>query len=390
LLRNNSGYANDLLLKDTYVTGIKEKCSWLALDDFDLFQNVAVDVLHDFLEGSCRYVMSFILTHIVNTVKLISLENLNSRIHYFNYGPDSTSKPCNAVAKEGRSIKLKCSASEMLSLVRYFGLIAGHYVPDENDVWLLYLKLRQLLDKLLSHRIYESTIEQVKFLVGELNELYCHLAETDLKPKFHFLTHYPEMLKKFGPLTQIWTMRFEAKHRVSKFVARASHNRINICKTIAIKHQLILNDFFLKNNPLATVTFGRKKRMSKADIANVRLNYRSQDISDYNCCYSLSWVNLYGVQFEFTSILVVDILETTCLPLFAKVQNIYLINEVTVIFYCILLKCIDFNQHYFAYQVRETNEYSFLSYNTLISPVPATLTVMSDNKLYVTVRWTID
>lgn len=69
------------------------------------------------------------------------------------------------------------------------------------------------MDKLLSH---ENTVDQVKFSVAELNELYRQLTETDLKPKFHLLTHYPELFKKFGPLTQIWTMRFEAKHRISK------------------------------------------------------------------------------------------------------------------------------------------------------------------------------
>lgn len=75
---------------------------------------------------------------------LISFDNLKSRIRYFNYGPNSSSTPCNSVAAEGSTLKLKCSASEMLTLVRHFGLIVGHNVPDENEVWFLYIKLRQL------------------------------------------------------------------------------------------------------------------------------------------------------------------------------------------------------------------------------------------------------
>ncbi|KAL4710135.1 hypothetical protein ACJJTC_016537 [Scirpophaga incertulas] len=222
LLRNNSNYSHDLQINHLFESGIKEKCVWLALDNFNLFENVAVDVMHDFLEGCCRYVMTFIITSLVQTQRLISLEMLNSKILFFDYGPDTSSKPCHPVTKDGLCIKLKVSASEMLTLVRYFGIIVGMNVPDNNDVWSLYIKLRQLLDKLLSHRIHANTADQVKFLVAELNELYCELAETHLTPKFHFLTHYHSMLKKFGPLTQIWTMRFEAKHRISKFVARAS------------------------------------------------------------------------------------------------------------------------------------------------------------------------
>lgn len=388
LLRNMQNYSNNLELNNVFETGIKEKCAWFALDGFDLFENVAVDVLHDYLEGVCPYVMKFVLTDLVQRQKLISLENLAIKIRHFNYGPDSNSKPCDPVRSERSSIILKCSASEMICLVRYFGLIVGYNVPDENEVWLLYIKLRQLLDKLLSRRIHESTIDQVKFLVAELNELYCQMSDVHLKPKFHFLTHYPQMLKKFGPLTQIWTMRFEAKHRVSKFMARASQSRVNICKTIAVKHQLILNDIFLKNKPLSPITTGKMNKVTAPEIHDVGLNFQSQELNIDNC-YSTSWVMINSIKFELFSILVVDISESTCLPAFAEVMKIYIVNG-KVIFYCLSLECIDFNDHFFAYEVQKTSNNMLHNYDALSVPVPATLTVMSNLKQYVTVRWTLD
>lgn len=389
LLRNEQNYSNHLQIHDVSETGIKEKCTWFTLDGFDLFENVAVDVLHDYLEGACRYVMIFIITDLVQKQKLVTLENLTSRIRNFDYGPDSSSKPSNAVSLHGTSINLKCSASEMLSLVRYFGLILGYNVPDENDVWMLYIKLRQLLDKFLTRRVHESTIVQVKFLVAELNELYCQLSDTRLKPKFHFLTHYPEMLKKFGPLTQIWTMRFEAKHRVSKFIARASQSRVNICKTLAIKHQLILNDMFLKNIPLPPLTTGKRSRVTASEILDIKFNLQYQDIN-LDTCYSTSWVMMNSIKFQLLSILVLDISESTGLPLFAEVKNIYVTDNDKIIFRCISFECIDFNDHFFAYEVQKTNNIKFHSYDALISPVPATMTIQRDFKLYVTVRWTLD
>lgn len=41
-------------------------------------------------------------------------------------------------------------------------------------------------------------------------------------------------------------MRFKAKHRISKIEANTSSNRRNICKKLAIKHQLQLYHLFLK------------------------------------------------------------------------------------------------------------------------------------------------
>lgn len=149
LLRNDTNDSHDLQTNNIFETGIKEKCVWLALEDFNLFENVAVDVMHDYLEGCCRYVMIFIITNLVQTHTLISLEMLNSKLRFFDYGPDASSKPCNPVTKDGSYLKLKVSASEMLTLVRYFGIIVGINVPDNNDVWSLYIKLRQLLDKLI-------------------------------------------------------------------------------------------------------------------------------------------------------------------------------------------------------------------------------------------------
>lgn len=33
-----------------------------------------------------------------------------------------------------------------------------------------------------------------------------------LKPKHHFLEHYPQPIREFGPVAALWTMRFKAKH----------------------------------------------------------------------------------------------------------------------------------------------------------------------------------
>ena len=50
----------------------------------------------------------------------------------------------------------KFSATEMLTLVRYFGLLVGNLVPYRDRVSKLYLLVRQILDIILAHRVYRS------------------------------------------------------------------------------------------------------------------------------------------------------------------------------------------------------------------------------------------
>ncbi|KAI5748129.1 hypothetical protein M8J77_022137 [Diaphorina citri] len=72
----------------------------------------------------------------------------------------------------------------------------------------------EVQDGFITHVKASSQIEQIKHLVAEHNHLYKDLTQTSLKPKHHFMTHYGGMIKKFGPLTQTWTMRFEARHKI--------------------------------------------------------------------------------------------------------------------------------------------------------------------------------
>lgn len=130
--------------------------------------------------------------------------------------------------------------------------------------------------------------------------------------------------------------------------------------------------------------------MADAQIANVRLTFHSRGIIDNNCWYSLSWVKLHGVRFELSSIVVLDISESSGLPQFGEIKNIYLLDNDEVTFECVSLESIDFNEHYYAYQVQRTNNYLLHNYNTIVSPVPATMTIMSNLQVYVTVRWTLE
>lgn len=126
-------------------------------------------------------------------------------------------------------------------------------------MWNLYLTMRRVIDILLSTSLEIDSYPLLQTLVAEMNELYLMYSKKYLKPKFHFLTHYQSSIKKFGPAINLWSMRYEAKHRISKISARSSFNKRNICKTLAIKHQLQLNEIFMKGKLHNAINIGPQK-----------------------------------------------------------------------------------------------------------------------------------
>lgn len=382
LLRNMTLYRQQLQLNNLSETGIKEECCWLSLDGFDLFDNVTVDVMHDILEGISRYVITFLVNYFIS-MKFLDFNILKLKLQSFDYGADSGSKPCNCFVLEGSKVKVKTSAAEMLTLLRYFGLLVGYYIPSGNKMWELYIYLRKITERLLCHRVYRDTTDQLKQLIADFNLLYSKLTGEPLKPKFHFLTHYPAMLKKFGPLSHLWTMRFEAKHRVSKMVARASCNKVNICKTIAIKNQLILNDVFLRKSLVTEMKYGKKKLLFP-DTTDFKLG------PDKTAKSSVAWIKVKGTTWRENDIVTLDIVEETNIPSFASVKKILLCDNNDIFFYCQLFETLSFNDHYQAYEVQLTEELHCFPLEGILAPIPNTLTLIRNYSYFVTIRWLLD
>ncbi len=56
---------------------------------------------------------------------------------------------------------------------------------------------------------------------------------------------------RFGPLINHWTTRFEAKHKYFKHLANVLGNFINICFSLALRHQL--RQCYLSLNSILTL-----------------------------------------------------------------------------------------------------------------------------------------
>lgn len=150
------------------------------------------------------------------------------------------------------------SASEVLTLVRHLSLIIGHLVPQDDEVWQLFLSLHDIILVCTSFYLDSNAHFILRETITDYLEQLNHLFFNSMKPKHHFLLHYPDVLLLCGPLSRISTLKFEAKHRQGKRTSSVSISRVNLCKTIAIKHQLELNHKLLLNEFPKIIVYEKK------------------------------------------------------------------------------------------------------------------------------------
>ena len=88
------------------------------------------------------------------------------------------------------------------------------------------------------------TPDSLCYLLAKISDhrqlLQSNFPEIKLRPKHHFIEHYSYLIQKFGPPTECWTIRFEAKHSFFKKIVWDVNNFKNILLTLASRHQLML------------------------------------------------------------------------------------------------------------------------------------------------------
>lgn len=139
--------------------GVKEVCPLLALQGFDPTQHLPPDLMHDLHEGIIPFTLKYIISSLISQ-GFFSLEHLNNLIVEWKYDPcDSKNKPekLSKLFLSGKAT-IKGSATQIFALFRHLSLFVGNCVPVGNQVWQLYLLLREIMDIIMSHKIPVSHI----------------------------------------------------------------------------------------------------------------------------------------------------------------------------------------------------------------------------------------
>ena len=135
--------------------------------------------------------------------------------------------------------KLAGQAIQNWVFLRLFPFFVGNFIKyAESPVWQMYLNLKKIVDILCSHRILLADRAYVNVCIQEyIYDRITLFRDKPLRPKHHFLLHYPKLVLDFGQLIHLWPMRFESKHSYFKRCARQLKNFKHLAKTLAHRHQ---------------------------------------------------------------------------------------------------------------------------------------------------------
>lgn len=390
LLRTIKNYETDLKSNNSS-TGIKSNSVINELTDFHLIHSRYLDLMHDWFGGGVKYVLSGVLTGLIDIEKIIPLSEVNSRMKKFPFGEvESSNRPRELIRDTSKkqvrgnkikiSIKVKQSAAETLCLVRTLGLIIGDVIKDEkNKYWQMYVTLRQAIGIVTGPSYQKSDMTRLRILTARLLEQYYECVGP-LKPKLHFFTHTPETMLLIGPLIHLWCMGPERKNKQLRGVAIRTSSHVDLPLTVAIKLQLYqtyIREVF-RNCPTEEYALGSYE--TKND-RSVQLYFPRQQIAQ-----SFNFVKLFGKIYRIGSIVQRGANDEG--PIFGKVIKIFLINN-NIYFILSYLKTIYFDSKYHAYKVI-FDDHSLSAYNSKIITqirIGSCMLVERENNLLVQLRY---
>lgn len=356
--------------------GVKQKYIWNELTNFHVTSNVYCDLMHDMLEGVLRYDMAFLINDLIKK-QYFDLNHLNRRIKFFKFTKADRGSPMPLIKNDHLKKKyLVMSASEMLSLSLYFGVLVGDLVDSNEPTWEFYKVMREMLELMLCRSFTKDRIQYLETMIEEHHRLVSELFKEPLKPKIHNILHYPEIISKIGPLRNIWCMKFEAYHKLLKSTINATTCHKNILLTLIIKDSLRFSQRILS-----------KKGFSKIFDFHV-LDQISNNFSDCNFlidfsnnAFAVSWLKVDDIFYKCNFIIKISS-DIEIMPQYGQIKHIILDNE-NVWFVVSKIKTIQFLTHICAYEIKFTQDqqsFDLYNYNSLCDPYPYSIHYSGDGK----------
>lgn len=368
-------------------SSIKENCVFNQIDNFHIAENMSLDFMHDVSEGVAVYTVRNIIDALIKD-KIITLSVVNSKIERFPYGDVESSKPrplYYAVSKKGDQIKLKCnqSASEMLCLTRYLGLMIGDLIDPGNEYWKLYLLLREIIGILTLPNLRKSDCWKLQELIRKHNALYLKLFG-HLKPKMHMWLHCLRIMLLTGPPIKTSSEMFERKNKKLKEIGVNTTSNINLPYTISIKHQLQLAYHSITSViPSSDLILGPvKNKTASSAFRKIVPNFDS----NMNV-KTLKFIKILGKMFRSGTVFVCEISVNNNIQ-FAMIDDIYSCENGQTFVCATEFKVSHFDHYYHAYNVILGFEKRLINVDSLLRTPPCLLVTLNGES-YIALRYDV-
>jgi len=377
LLRDEARHKRDVELGSVQRSGVAGPSALAAIDHFRTTDNPFVDLMHDLDEGVAVYDMQHILYHFIFVKHYFDVETLNFALTTFQYSPDISNRPPQFSERRLMAKSINMTAAEMRTFVRIFSLLIGDLIDEGDDMWALYLLLRDIYDLVLCSSVQRGVSTILRNKIAAHHLLYLKVTGDTLKPKHHFLIHYPRILLSSGPFPKYSCQRFEANHQLAIQDAKATKSRRFIAHTIAVKQQL----------RLAYRLQTKQGLYPKLEVGSEKSNFHFDTAlpKSFNCFMQHSFANVKGTTFKRNVCVVVDASDDDG-PKFGVISDVLVNKDGEVGLVYEVLSIVSFSYHFHAYEVRKQKAKRFVAVEDLFDHHPVLFNKATNGKLYVTLH----
>lgn len=236
--------------------GVKKNSVFNQLEHFHTIWGLPPCLAHDICEGIGAFDIPFILNYFIS-LELFTENYLNKQLaDLFKLLPSTSFS-----SYKFKSKKLSGNGTQnmyfiLLLPLAIFEKMTKHFY---GDYWQMMVTLNKIIQLVLSNKISQDETAYLQFLIETYLTLRKKLFLQNLRPKHHYLLHYDELIRAYGPLINVWTFRFEQKHKYFKNIVRHSPNFINVLFTLSEKHQLFQSYLTLAPKNIGIVTSSSEK-----------------------------------------------------------------------------------------------------------------------------------
>lgn len=343
------------------------------------------DIAHDIFGGVVKGVLENVISELVSQ-GLITYEAVCEKLQKFLYC--DVDKPNKPTTPSSGNFQLKQTESQMWCLVRLLPLVIGSEIPEGNEVWNVIPNLLDMIEYICAPSFDQATVIYMKSIVEDFWQYYLQVfPDEKLKPKGYYTLHYASETKYFGPLVHCWTMRFEGKHNFFKQASFRTKNRINLCKSLAVRHQ------YHKSNFHCDTFFLSAKQLEplKGQILPIQIvatEWRESLtalIGNDTDVYFAEKVVVDGQKYSSDSC-VVDSCTNDSYS-FCKIEGAFIVSG-CVYLACTQLEVDAFSKHYHAYIVSFSTSHPLLKISSLLDYHPLGLYEVN-NQLFIALKYWI-
>lgn len=272
--------------------GAKYYCLLNDLSYFHIISHPTVDIMHDINEGAIHFTLEILFKQLT-IQKIMNPQVLSLTVQFFKYGHLNRSNKPGPVDLEKHNLGQNASQSMCLFKNIPFILFDERKNKKLENIWKIVQALLRIIEIVYSREIFENDIGD---LTEQLQIFSTNFLETErhLKPKIHFMLHYPSIIRKMGPIVFMNMMRYERKHRSLKMLISSNYKNLN--KSLAEEHQRMLSVegysyIDAVNNGLAK-PIDQEFGTQNCEILKTNLGV------DFNHVKSIKWLEFNGFEYK--------------------------------------------------------------------------------------------